>query len=108
MVSKRKRRKEVSVKVTPENYQIVLLEVLREKKPALLQVLAKGAAQVGIADAEAISKLRDSQWESLLHKLRSIHPNLTDAERKESYDWCIKRGIFPGGHFDYDKDIKTF
>ena len=106
MASKREKRQAVSVKVTPDNYQVVLLEVLKNKNHKTLQLLAQGAARAGIADAEAISKVSDTQWEAMLHKLRSIHPQLTKEEREESYDWCVRHGVFPGGNFEHDTKIK--
>ena len=105
MVHRRNGPQRRVVQVTPQNYQAILLMVLRRKNPEELMKLAQGAAQAGIADAEAIGKLRPSQWEAMLHKLRAVHPQLTEEERAESNAWCIGHGVYPGGHFEHDTEI---
>tara|TARA_Y100000310_G_C20215844_1_gene593494 strand:- start:285 stop:590 length:306 start_codon:yes stop_codon:yes gene_type:complete len=96
-------KRNMSIQLTTENYQSILLTVLRLKDWTRLKRLSTRAAEVGITDC---TKLSDTQWEVMLHKLRSVNPDLTKEEREESNEWCIKRGVFPGGHFDeHDRDF---
>jgi len=101
MVSERKRNQTTSVTLTYNNYQQVLVIVLRGKNPSDLKKLTQGAVKLGIAPESSL-EVKDSVWEPMLHKLRAVHPQLTVEERESSRDWCLRRGVYPGGHFDHE------
>jgi|10_taG_2_1085330.scaffolds.fasta_scaffold122236_1 hypothetical protein len=91
--------------VTPENYQQIMLAVLRTNNAGNLKLLSIRAGEAGIADPKVIDKLTDNQWMAMLHKLRAVHPELTEDERESSKEWCFKNGVYPGGNSEFDESV---